>query len=81
MWTGSPIPIENTVNPIYYGPNIVEEAQPFSQQQVASLPIAPEEDTANIYSGAMTTHFDKFQSQEDPQNPFTEKLLQQIYQT
>ena len=81
MWTGAPIPIENTVNPIYYGPNIAEEAQPFSQQQVASLPIVPEEDTANIYGGAMATHFDKFQSQEDPQNPFTEKLLQQIYQT
>ena len=76
IYPTSPIPIESTAPTIYHGPNIVEEAQPVSQQQVASLPIAPEEDTANIY-GTMAGYFDK--PKPPRQNPFSLALRDNIY--
>ena len=61
---------------IYEGENITEAVQSPSIE-IASLPVAPEEDIANIY-GEMSGYF----SQPKPprKNVFTDALLENIYQ-
>ena len=57
------------------GENVTEVIQPPSIE-TASLPIAEEEDKANIY-GTMSSYFS--QPKPPKQNPFTQALLTNIY--